>query len=130
MHRRAWIRWLFGLSAIAVLAMAGVYVYDMGVAHGLAQATRAAGGGGASPPFIGWWRPWGFGFGFFPFFPFLLVLLWFVALRGLFWRRSWYARRWGGPGWSDGCGGAPRAFEEWHRRAHDRQVRPSAGTEV
>lgn len=38
-----------------------------------------------------WTRPWGFGFGFFPFFP-LLILFWIVVARGLFWRGAWRGR--------------------------------------
>ena len=123
MDHRAWRRWVGGVLVIALLVMAGVYVYDLGVAHGLAESGPAAGlpGGG---PFIGWWRPWGFGFGFFPF-----VLLWFLVVRGLFWRRPWYGRRWYG-GWSDGAEGVPPAFEEWNRRAHQRQEPPGMGTGV
>jgi hypothetical protein len=131
--RRTWLRWLGGLSAIALLAVLGVYVYDLGVAHGLAEGAKVTGLGGREAPLFGWWRPWGFGFGFgfFPFFPFV-ILLWLV-LRAFFWRGSWYGRGWYGRGWyergsNDGRGGVPPAFEEWHRRAHGRQEPPAAGT--
>jgi hypothetical protein len=128
MDRRAGFRWLVGLSVIALCALIGVYIYDLGVAHGLAEGARTAGLGGGDAPVLGWWRAQHLGFGFFPFFPFLFVLLWFVVLRGFLWRGPWYGRGWYGRGWSHGRGEVPRAFEEWHRRAHDQQERPSAET--
>ncbi len=126
MDRRVWLRWLGGLFAIALVAMAGVYIDDLGVAHGLAAGAAATGVAGRDAPFIGWWRPWGFGFGFFPFFPFLFVVFWLFVLRGLLGRGPWYGRR-GYGRWSDGRDGVPPAFEEWHRRVHGRQEGPPAG---
>jgi hypothetical protein len=123
MDRRPWLRWLAGLSAIALFALAGVYIYDLGVAHGLAEGASVTDVGGRAAPVIGWWRPWGFGFGFFPFFPFL-ILLWLV-LRAFFWRGPWYGRRWYGRPWNDGPDGVPPGFEEWHRRLHDRKEPPA-----
>jgi hypothetical protein len=109
MRRR--FSWMFGLVVLAAIALVGVYAYQLGVAQGVAESTRFA-APAAGAPIVAWWpRPWGFGFGFFPFFPFLFVLFWFAVLRGLFWRGGWYGR---------GCGaaGVPPAFDEWHRRAH------------
>jgi hypothetical protein len=112
------------LLAASAAAAIGFWSYNAGVAQGMVEAWRmaAATPGGAVPayPYM-WHRPWGFGFGFFPF-GFLFVLLWFFAIRGLFWRRS----RW----WGDHDRGIPRRFEEWHRRAHeqDRSVGPAPGT--
>jgi hypothetical protein len=108
--------WLIGLLVVAALAGAGVYVYDLGVARGIADSGRlAAVPGAAGVPLVPYWaiwpRPWGFGFGFFPFFPLLFILLWFVLLRGFFWRGGWSGR-----GYRHG--GVPPAFEEWHRRVH------------
>jgi hypothetical protein len=124
MDRRAWFRWLAGLSAVALLAVAGVYLYDLGVARGLAEGARANGAAGAGLPIGAGWRPWGFGFGFFPFFPFLFVLLWIAVLRGFFWRgRPWYGRE----RYWHGGDGVPPAIEEWHRRAHERHEPPPAG---
>jgi hypothetical protein len=106
------------LLAVAAAAGIGVTAYNAGVAHGLAQGAAAAGTAGAAAPYVYGWRPWGFGFGFFPFF---FLLLWFFALRGLFWRG------WRG-GWGPGDGGVPPRFEEWHRRAHERDAaRPATG---
>lgn len=129
MDRPVWLRWVGGVLALALLAVAGVYIYDLGVAHGLAAGSAGTAFAGRDAPFIGPWGPWGSGFGFFPFFPFLFVLLWFVVLRGFLWRGPWYGRRWGGP-WMYDRGGVPPAFEEWHRRAHDQQAGPAPGTKA
>jgi len=105
------------LAVVVLSAIAGVVAYNTGLSHGLAQSAVAQ--GGAIPPYAyGWYRPWGFGFGF----PFFFVLLWFVLLRGLWW---------GGPRWRHhyyaGSRGAPSAFDEWHRQAHERMKEsPSA----
>jgi hypothetical protein len=61
------------------------------------------------------WRPWGFGFGFFPFF---LIVLCFFLLRRAFW-----GPRWRQPYYRDGI---PPRFEEWHRRAHERDAQPGS----
>jgi len=88
--------WLVGLLLIALLVGAGVYVYDLGVARGVVESGRLAAAPGAGAPVVAFWpRPWGFGFGFFPFFPFLFILLWFVLLRGFFWRGRWGSRGYG-----------------------------------
>ena len=107
--------WLIGLLVIAMLAIVGVYAYNVGVAHGLAESGRLVAAPGAAVPVV-FWRPWGFGF--FPFFPLLFIRFWCVALRGLFWRRRWY-------GGACGYGGVPPAFDEWHRRAHAAQEPPA-----
>src|SRR5439155_1260761 len=99
-------QWLFGLLMIALLAAAGVYVYDLGVARGLAENAQVVGAPAGTVPVVAWWpRPWGFGFGFFPFFPLLFILFWFVVLRGFFWRRAWY-------GGACGYGRVPSAFDD------------------
>ena len=126
MDRRVWLRWMGGLFAIALLVLAGVYVYDLGVAHGLAEGAAGTGVAGRETPFIGWSRPWGFGF--FPFFPFFFILLWMVLLRGFFWRGPWYGRGLRGGRWDDGRDGVPPAFDEWHRRAHERREGAAGGT--
>ena len=102
--------------AIAALVVAGavaiaIGAYNAGVAQGIAQSGALTAFAGAPPsavyPYM-WYRPWGFGL--FPVFPFFFVLLFFFAVRGLFWR--------GHRGWGARYDGVPPAFEEWHRRAH------------
>src|SRR4051794_21865299 len=105
-----WLRVTGGILIAAALAGFGFYAYNLGVAHGVAEAGRiAAPAGGA--PVVMMWRPWGFGFGFFPFFPLLFFfLIWLFAARALFWRGGWRGR---------GCGsyGRRETLDEWHRRA-------------
>jgi len=107
-------------------AAIGTWAYDAGVAHGMAEASRqvAVPVEGAARVYV--WPgpgPWGHGFGFFPIFPFIALFVLFAFVRVLFWRRRWAGY---GPG---RCGHAhdavPPMFEEWHRRAHERQGAPS-----
>jgi hypothetical protein len=110
MDRR--FRWAAFLSAILGAVIVGVVSYNAGVSHGLAISPALANVPAGTVVPYGWYRPWGFGFGFGPFF---LVLFWFLAFRMFFWG-GFHRRRW--------CAGdqygAPPAFEEWHRRAHER----------
>ena len=121
MSDRFGFRLAIGVVMFAALATVGFYTYNLGVAHGIAESGRAIALPGGGVPIVAVWpRPWGFGFGFFPFFPLLFILFWVFVLRGLFWRRAW--RR-------GACGydGVPPAFDEWHRRAHakpDAEARP------
>ena len=122
MGRRFGFQLLLGALTLALVASVGVYTYNLGLAHGIAESGRLIASPGASPgaaPVIAVWpRPWGFGFGFFPFFPLLFILFWFFVVRALFWRGAW--RR----GCGYGYGGVPPAFDEWHRRAHGQQEPP------
>ena len=105
------------LLLIASFAAVGSYTYNLGIAHGIAESGRLAGPNGA-PLVAVWPRPWGFGFGFFPFFPVVFfILFWIFVARTLFWRGYWH-RRYGG---RCASGGVPPAFEEWHRRLHEQQ---------
>ena len=100
------------LLAVLVASVIGVFAYNAGVSHGLAQQISAASPG--SYPYPYWPRPWGFGFGFF--FP---LLFGFLLLRLVFWgghRRGHGGRGYYGAGPCD----VPPAFDEWHRRAHQR----------
>jgi hypothetical protein len=121
-------RLLFGLVVVAAIVGAGMYGYNLGIAHGIVErgAAAVAAPGGAVPVVI-WPRPWGFGFGFFPFFPLLFILFWVFAARALFWRGAW---RGAYRGRACGYGGVPPAFEEWHRQAHARSEAPKPGSEV
>jgi hypothetical protein len=92
MNNRSILRAL-ALSALVVAGAAALAIgaYNAGVAQGIAQsgalAAPAAGAQYAVYPYM-WYRPWGFGL--FPIFPFFFVLLFFFALRGLFWRWPWH----------------------------------------
>jgi hypothetical protein len=107
-------RWLFGLLVLALVAMVGVYAYNLGVAQGLAESARLTNTNGTTP--IAYWPyPWHYGIGFFPFGPLLFIFLWFLLLGGLFRRGAW------GPGRRYSYGAVPPAFDEWHRQAHARE---------
>jgi len=123
-----------GFTIVMVVVMlfatvgAGIYGYNIGVAHGIAQGAALAERGAAAPgaaPFLLYPRPWGFGFGFFPFAPLFFILFWVLILRGLFGRGP----RWGRYGYGYcGPGGVPPAFDEWHRRAHGQDSPAAPGT--
>ena len=112
-------RWAAVLAAAILATLVGVLAYNAGVANGLAQTGQAVGGPGAFGPY-GWYRPWGFGF----FFPFLFFGLWFLALRALFWGGPWRRYRCYGGAFHE----VPPAFDEWHRRAHERMTKEPAGS--
>lgn len=118
MHDRSPFRAVLVLVlALAAAAAIGAGAYQAGVQHGFVEAGRTAAVPleGTSHVYIvpgSGFGPWP---GFFPLFP-LVAGFFFVAfvVRGLAWRGR-------------GCGpggrrrdGVPPAFEEWHRRAHER----------
>ena len=106
------------------LVGAGMYGYNLGIAHGIVERGAAAvAAPGTAVPVVIWPRPWGFGFGFFPFFPLLFILFWFFVARALFWRAAW-GGAWRGRGRGCGYDRVPPAFEEWHRQAHARSESP------
>ena len=113
---------LLAVAIVGALTAAGFYGYNLGVARSIAESPAAVAAPAAGAPIVVYTRPWGFGFGFFPFFPLLFIFFWVFVARALFWR---------GPRWGRGCGygyyggGVPPAFDEWHRRAHA-QERPDA----
>ena len=127
-NRHAFRAVVIAVAIVGGLTAAGLFGYSLGVARGLAEspatvvAPAAAAAPGAAVPILVYPRPWGFGFGFFPFFPLLFLLFWLFVARAFFWRARW------GHGWGRGYGyygGVPPAFDEWHRRAHA-QDRPDA----
>jgi hypothetical protein len=123
---------LFGVLFIVVFALLiGGVAYSWGLAAGQTQVV--APGTVAYPVVYG--HPFGFGFGLFGLFFFLLI---FALLISAFRGRRWAGGPggWGrgmgpgGPGWGGRYGAGdpgqrqwqdhdvPPAFEEWHRRAH------------
>jgi hypothetical protein len=116
-------RWFVGLFVIALLVIVSVYAYNAGVAQGLVQSGKLGTAPGAVVPVLGWYpRPWGFGF--FPVFPlFFFLLFWVFVSRSLLWRGYGHGRRYTAED-------VPRMFEEWHRRAHEKQGSASASGKV
>jgi hypothetical protein len=126
MGNRLGFRLVVSVLMIAMVAGVSMYSYNVGVAHGIAESGRILAAPGNGVPLVAVWpRPWGFGFGFFPFFPLFFVLFWVLALRGLFWRRAWWGR-----GYGYGHHEVPRMFDEWHRRAHAQPAPPAADTRL
>jgi hypothetical protein len=116
MHDRSPVRALvFLLLVLAGAAAIGVGAYHAGVQHGFVEASRSV----ALPPdgttHIYLWPGPGPG-GYFPLVP--LVVGFFLVLFVVR-RLSWRGRGGCGPRRFDGV---PPAFEEWHRRAHDRMA--------
>lgn len=118
-------RWLAVVLTLALVAAVGTFTYSLGVAHGVAQtapAVAAPGAPGTVAPYVLYPRPWGWGFGFFPFFGLIWIFLLFAFVRRLWWGPRWYR---------GGCGGfhyddrVPTQFEEWHRRAHGQPNAPA-----
>lgn len=104
-----------GMAIVALLivgaAAIGIGAYNAGVAQGIIESGRLIATPQAGTPYVYVGpRPWGFGF--FPFFPLVMLLLFFFAVRGLFWRRRWHG------GGRYRYEGVPPIFDEWHRRAH------------
>ncbi len=107
---RMFLRGLLALVVIALVAGAGVYAYNAGVAQGLATS----GEGGVAGPYRGPFFFPVFGWGFFCL---PLLLLWFLFPLFGMWRRGWGKHR---GQWDKGV---PPMFEEWHRRAHEPQTK-------
>jgi hypothetical protein len=116
--RSAVSRWLPALFGLVLATIVGFWAYNVGWSHGLAQQLP--------PPPAGvnpwaYYRPWGFG----PFFSLLFLVFWFFVVRFLFFRGGPWRRGWGG--YYDGRPhGVPPMFEEWHKRAHERDRQPPA----
>jgi hypothetical protein len=98
MGDRFGFRLIVGIALVAALAAVGFYTYNLGLAHGVAHSGQLVAAPGTTAPVVIWPRPWGLGFGFFPFFP-LMILFWIFVARALFWRGAWRGRgcRYDGP---------------------------------
>ncbi|HWF85139.1 MAG TPA: hypothetical protein VG222_09840 [Vicinamibacterales bacterium] len=104
-------RWGAVWAAVLFAVIVGIVSFNAGVSHGLAVSAPSVGAApGTAVPFY-WYRPWGFGFGLFPF---AFVLFWFLLFRVAF--GGFHRRRWSYYGPHD----VPSSFDEWHRRAHER----------
>ena len=115
------MRIVVGILLVLVLVAGGWAMtnqsYRAGYAQGVAQSGNAPAPGPGAPPYPMYGYPYHGPGPFFGFFGFFWVLLFIFLLsglfRGLFWRGGWHGH---GP-WGRG---APPAYEEWHRRAHEK----------
>ncbi len=121
MKARFVLQVMAALVLIVALGGLGVFVYNAGVAQGLAASGKLVvpEGGVAPYPYVAgpfWYRPWGFGF-VGCLFPLAFIFLALVLLRGLFWRghAAWHGHH---GHWDKDV---PPMFEEWHRKAHESQ---------
>jgi hypothetical protein len=110
------------LAVILILALGGAIAagaYEAGLAQSAQQivvpATVPAAGGAPAVAYYG--RPYGWGFGFFPFgflFPILGLFLFFALMRALIGGGRGYGHR----GWYSDEHGVPNRFADWHKQAH------------
>ena len=130
MNGGGFIRVLATLALIGVLVAIGVGVYNAGVSQGIAQQGAAVASGAPvvvyPGPYVG---HWGWGFGFFGIFFWIMgIFLIFALIRAAF----GFGR--GGKGWTGRhgyygrYGNAQDHLEDWHRRAHDAGSGPSGGS--
>ena len=133
MAGRIFFRILFALVLIAGVVALGVYVYNSGVAQGLASGGSLALPEGSAPavpyayaaPYF--YRPWGTGFGFFGLVvPILFGIFLVSVLARLLFFRSWHAH---GHAWRGRWHGAdgeqvPPMVAEWHRKLHEEPTTP------
>lgn len=132
MNRSIFFRILLTLVLLGVMAGLGVFAYNAGMAHGLAQTAQAAGGDGTKglyPPYPYYGMPFAhpFGFGGFGFLgcliPLFLLCLFFSVMRALIWHgpHGWGHHGWhrhGMGGWDEGV---PERVQEWHRQMHEKK---------
>lgn len=118
------------LLLVAVAIGIGSAVYNAGVTAGMDEAARIAAASGDPLPVAGygygpyWHGAWGFGFGFFGIFFWILgIFLIFGLLRFAFGWGRWGGRGPGngGPGGWGARGGRREMVEEWHRELHRRE---------
>ena len=115
-------RFIGGVALLLALAVVATVVFGA-FQLGVAQGTNA--GAAETARHYGGWGPYGGGFaaGFIFFkllFGLLFLFLIFGLLRAAFGGPRWGPGPWGGRSWAGEHGGPQDAFEQWHRRAHER----------
>ncbi len=122
MNARVVVSVFVTIVVIAALVGVGVYVFNIGVMQGMAQAGRlpAPSTEPIPAPYLAgpyFFRPWGFGFGCFGILiPLFFLFVIFALFRGLFFGGHWRRRAWMREG------NVPPMFEEWHKKAHEKQT--------
>jgi hypothetical protein len=135
-----WRRVAIALVFVGLAAAVGAAAYHFGMSQGftaglayggraLVEQPNAAAGAAAAatpgaPPVYPYAWAWGYSGHYWHhggfFFPLLGFVFLFLLLRMLFWHRHgpgyWHR------GWHHRYDGVPPHFEEWHRRAHERDA--------
>jgi len=123
MSGRVVVSVLLTLVLVAAIVGVGAYVYNTGVAQGLAQGGSGVEreSGAVAYPYYGHYvRPF-FGLGLFGLLaPLFFVFLIFGVVRAIFWRGP---RHWGMMHHGEWGKHVPPMAEEWHRKMHEQ---PSA----
>jgi len=131
MNGGSFVRVLATLALIGIVVAIGVGVYNAGVTQGIAQQGAAVASGAPvvvyPGPYVG---HWGWGFGFFGIFFWILgIFLIFALIRAAFGFGRGRGGGWGGHHGYYGRYGTPQDhLEDWHRRAHDSGSPPSGGS--
>ena len=131
MNGGSFVRVLATLALIGILVAIGVGVYNAGVSQGIAQQGAAVASGAPvvvyPGPYVG---HWGWGFGFFGIFFWILgIFLIFALIRAAFGFGRGRGKGWGGHYGYYGRYGSPQDhLEDWHRRVHDSGSTPSGGS--
>jgi hypothetical protein len=124
MYPRTIFRILLAFVLVAVLAGIGVFVYNAGVAQGIAAGGNLSAQGAAPAPYP-YYGPFFWHWGFFPFgciFPLFVLIFIFWAISGLFFRRHHGYGRWGRwYGRDPENPEVPPMVREWHRKMHQDQ---------
>ena len=110
--RRTFSRWMPWVFAALLSVVVGIWAYNAGTAHALATAAATQGGTVPAWPYYRF-HPFGF------VFPFFFLFFWIFVARFFFWGGGRWRHRYGYPG-----AATPDAFDEWHRRAHERMKEP------
>ena len=133
-----WIRILGVVLVLGLIAGAGAFGYQAGMAQGITQAPavvkaieKAAENGQVAPQMM-YPRSFGYGYSPMPFhhhgffnpigaicFSIFFLFLFLGAMKMLFFRRMmWNGSHMHGPWGRHWEGGFPPMFNEWHKRAH------------
>lgn len=106
---RRGVGWGAAILVILLLVGVGIGAYTWGVTEGLERARDG----------VDAVRHVGHGYGFFPIFPFfLLLLLGLFAVKAMWWGGRWGHDHPHGPA-EHGHGPGHGGFEEYHRRLHE-----------
>ena len=130
MNDKIWLRIVSALVLLAAIAGIAFFAYQAGVAQGSPVTIEAPSGDTNAVPVpyphygygygMPFHHPFGYGFGCFGIF--ILLFLFFIAIKAF--RMMVWGPRWGWGGhhghWGRHWDGdVPPMFDEWHKKAHD-----------